>query len=104
LRSGHSFSPEDILLACRAMLSEIRAVTPVYTYVMRPSGAMFSEADWPVLETVFRTEYEIVNRILIMETVQGHRTVDEAVTELEHRTWERTCVTLGFRYERVRNL
>src|SRR5262245_13796640 len=33
---GSSFSPEDVLLACRAELAEVRAVTPVFTFSMKP--------------------------------------------------------------------
>jgi hypothetical protein len=99
-RKGFSFSPNDILLACRAELSEIRAVSPGYIFSMKPSPAGWSEALWPLVETIYLRERALVDGILINEVLQGKITSAQYHADIEHETWVRVANLLGFAYNR----
>jgi hypothetical protein len=98
--AGHSFSPEDIFLACRAELAEIRAVTPIYRYSMQPPLGGWNESLWNVLWTIYQTEYAHVNRELTLQVMGNQLAVDEMEVEIEHLTWTRVAKLLGLVYNR----
>ena len=61
-RIGNSFSRDDLLLAVRYDLSEIRAVTPLYTFVMRRP-----EKGWGVPIDRFLEVYKEVDGLIRRE-------------------------------------
>lgn len=58
-RIGNSFSEDDILMAVQWDLSEIRAVTPNYTFVLKRP-----EKGWGVTSDDFHKTYKSVNKLI----------------------------------------
>ena len=90
--AGFSFSPHDILLACRAELAEIRAVSPRYHFSMKPPSKPPSEGwnedYWAVINTVFETEKANVDRELMTQLRQGFLSPVQYQTEYLHCIWD----------------
>lgn len=101
-RIGNSFSFEDINVAIKANIKEIRAVTPLYTFAMkRPPGG------WPDIKD-FKTAYQRVNNQVISEYTSVISSKDSkqlallAVERAEsihhHVVWKKLCRQLGIEY------
>jgi hypothetical protein len=99
-RAGYSFSPEDIFLACKARVAEIRAVSPGYRFSLQAKGVGWQDADWLMIETIFRGEYVAVNRELTFRVLKGEITQAMLQVELLHLTWARFAGVLGLAYQR----
>ncbi len=97
---GYSFSPEDIRLACKARIAEIRAVSPRYRYSMQPTANGWHAINWSVLEMIFRGEYSVVNRELTLRVIRGEITPSHLQANLLHLTWVRVASQLGLAYNR----
>jgi hypothetical protein len=98
--AGFSFSPHDILLACRAELAELRAVAPRFRFSMKPSPEGWNEAYWTVISTVFEMEKAEADRELIQHLRQGQMTPAAYQTQYLHRVWQRVANVLGLNYTR----
>jgi hypothetical protein len=101
--AGSSFSPEDILLACRAQLEEVRAVTPVYTFSMRPPPENdWTEGTWTrEIRPLYEMVYPQVKSKLYAAALRGELSPSEASVRLDHEVWTEVAWTLGLRYTRV---
>jgi hypothetical protein len=99
LRAGHSFSPDDVVTAIAADVREIRAVTPVYTYVMQREGDR-----WPsrrAVDTAYTRHNQRVDRDLTRRIRRGEMTQEEAEAVKLHMVWERVASSTGIIYRRV---
>ena len=102
--AGSSFSPEDIATACYAELIEIRAITPLYRFSMRPADAETWDANYwldkifPVLEKQKATAIRTT-----LESVKAYKTKKEvAEADFWHRVWLRMATDLPLSYERYK--
>jgi hypothetical protein len=100
LHAGHSFSPEDVLLACRAELREIRAVTPVYLYTMRAAQGVFLQTDWMVIEVVLQHEEQAIDSELLIAVARNEMTPEQYESELPHQIRLRVAAVLAMVYQR----
>lgn len=98
--AGFSFSPHDILLACRAELAEIRAVAPQFRFSMKPPSEGWNEAYWSIISTVFEVEKAEVDHEMIQMLRQGHLSPAEYQVEYLHQVWLRVASLLGVEYIR----
>ena len=98
--AGFSFSPHDILFACRAELAEIRAVSPRFCFSMKPPSEGWNEAYWNVISTVFEMEKIAVDRELMAQLRQGQLSTAKYQTEYLHCIWERVANLLEIDYIR----
>ncbi len=96
---GHSFSEEDIRLACRAELSEIRAVTRKLRFSMKPSPAGWNLSYWfAVVSPRFESHNETVWSELNRALTAGQITSAEADSRVLHETWLRVSGELNLAY------
>jgi hypothetical protein len=100
-RAGSSFSPNDIELACKAGLAEIRAVSPRYRFTMKPAGKRFQPSDWQAIDLVFSVEQEAVKAEKGTAVMQGLLRRDEYIADVLHETWKRVASLLGLEYLRI---
>ncbi len=98
--AGFSFSPHDILLACRAELIEIRAVSPRFRFSMKPPAEGWNESHWTIINTVFEMEKIEVDRQLMQRLRKGQLSAAEYQTEYLHQVWQRVTKLLGMDYTR----
>jgi hypothetical protein len=101
--AGSSFSLDDVLLACRAELREIRAVTPLCTYSFQPGpGRSWNEATWHTeIRPLQQAVYATVKQRLYTAALRGEVTPAEASARLDHEVWTEVAALLGLRYSRV---
>lgn len=98
-RIGNSFSKEDIQLAIKWDLAEMRAVTPNYTFIMkRPEngwGLSIDEASKAIdrLDTKIHEDFQ--NRI-----ENGTTTIKKASTVHYHRLWQEVSKECGWLYSK----
>jgi hypothetical protein len=97
--AGYSFSLEDIFLACKARVAQMRAVSPGYRFAIVPNS-YWREADWMMIETIFRGEFMAVNRDLTLKVLRGDITQATMQADLLHLTWARFSGLLGLTYHR----
>lgn len=98
---GHSFSEDDIFLACRAELSEIRAVTRKLRFSMKPSSSGWSRLYWTAtVLPKFEHHYDIVWAELNRAFDSGTITSAEAHVRVLHETWLRVSEELDMTYLR----
>jgi hypothetical protein len=97
---GSSFSKEDISLAINNDLAEVRAVTPLYTYVMKrpPDG-------WGMLAGTFTEEYNKFNSNVQKEFYKIITNSTDAATAIQraesihyHVLWKRLSKEHGIEY------
>jgi hypothetical protein len=98
-RIGNSFSLNDIDMAIKADMSEIRAVTPTYTFVMkRPANG------WPKLNQAIRKMNEIEQKIkhdfnnLIRNSSERSTAVNRAMALHYHKLWKDFSKQYGIEY------
>lgn len=95
-RIGNSFSPEDISSAIAANASEMRAVTPTYTFsIKRPAGG------WGVTATQAKSAYSRANAKVRTETIAylnktGWTQDNIARAEVAH--WHKVAKIVSKRY------
>lgn len=99
---GHSFSEDDIRLACLAEMAEMRAVTPKLRFSMKPPLSGWNRKLW---ETRIHPSYdnhyqevweELEAAVFISVTI----TPAEADVRVLHETWRRVADEIGLVYTR----
>jgi len=101
---GHSFSEDDIRLACRAELSEIRAVTRKLRFSMKPSSTGWNLNYWTtVVKPGFEHHYETVWDELSRAFSSGTITSAEADIRVLHETWLQAAIELNMVYLQERS-
>jgi hypothetical protein len=100
-RVSTSFSLQDIELASRAGVQEIRAVGRDGTVYRMQAG---SGVDWPGVERIGYAkngQIPIVKERLVAEVRAGRMTRAQANSDFNHQVWTDIAPRLGMRYERV---
>lgn len=99
---GNSFSLEDILLACRVEMAEIRAVSPKFTYSMRPSPLGWTELSWnQEIRPLYDLVYQEVKAELYSAALRRAISPQEASARLDHEIWTQMAEMVGLRYNRM---
>lgn len=105
MRMGNSFSKEDISLAVRYNLSEVRAVTPIYTFVLKRP-----EEGWEITSDRFREIYKTVYKSVREETdtyvekmEYSTLSCDRANVVFFHKINKQIARMLGWKYSKRRN-
>lgn len=100
--AGNSFSPDDILLACRTGMAEIRAVGPKFTYSMRPSPLGWTELTWnQEIRPLYDLVYLQVKTELYGAALRHAISPQEASARLDHEIWTQVAGMAGLRYNRT---
>lgn len=100
-RIGNSFSPEDIFLAIAHDVSEMRAVTPNYTFVMKRP-----EAGWGIdikkFEKLLNQENNNLRREFMARV--NNNTLSPAMAEAVHyhTLWKRVSEKMGWSYSKAK--
>jgi SPP1 gp7 family putative phage head morphogenesis protein len=105
MRVGNSFSNADVLVAAKYNVSEVRAVTPYYTFVMKRPKNGWPETD--KIRAVFVSENSGVKKYmmgLINKAEQNHhrKTLERASALHFHLVWKRACKKLGIEYTKLK--
>jgi len=99
-RIGNSFSINDIVTAIKTDLSEMRAVTPEFTFIMKRPAA-----GWGKLEDL-KSAYIKADREVSIENMidinRGITTVKKASTVHYHAIWKKVSKELGYDYSKQR--
>lgn len=99
--ASHSFSLNDVKVACLTDLREVRVVSPKYRSSLRPSAGGWEES---YFEAVLRPSFEQimlqVRRELIAEVQARKVLASVAGIELPHLVWSRLAPKLGLQYAR----
>ena len=97
-RKGTSFSPHDVQSAALAQVAELRAMSPGYTFVMRPGAH-----GWPDVEEIGRT-FEMAYRHHEAESalaaLSGKLDPVRRVADAFHNVWTELAPVLGIEYHR----
>ena len=107
-RIGRSFSVEDINMAIRGDLVEVRAVTPLYTFVMkRPNGG------WNMSVSDLNTSYDKIDRDIMSDmqhiifNIYKDKNADLAVSRANalhhHLIWKEFSKKYGVEYLKFAN-
>lgn len=100
-RAGNSFSKEDIDLASHAQLAEIRAVTPLYRYSMKPPEGGWNEDYWRKKIEPSIARHEDAIRSEFWQAIRaGRMTPEQAGAQHYHELWTRVSGELGLDYTR----
>ena len=97
---GTSFSPEDVGVALRTGVEELRAVSPRYVYVLGPPKAGWQTIDRQALADDVLKTVRTVERQLWNKVQSGQLSEQEAIMLLWHTVWTRVSRRFGFRYRR----
>jgi hypothetical protein len=95
-RIGNSFSIQDILVATRYNMAEMRAVTPEMAFVMKRPGT-----GWPseeALKTEFNKQNIAVYNMLYGRVQNGTASIKQATVVHYHWVWTRVAKKLGLTY------
>ena len=98
---GSSFSPNDLELACKAHLAEIRAVSPKYRFSIKPAAGRFQESDWQIIKFAFDVEHAAVKLERGTAVMQRQLSREAYVADVLHETWKRVAAVLGLKYTRT---
>jgi len=102
-RQGNSFSPDDIFLAHKAQLGEMRAVTPVWRYSMKPPpGGWDLDLYFNKVGPAFREAEAYVHRRFLRLVNNGKMISAEAEARHFHEIWKRVAKKTGLVYNRVK--
>lgn len=97
--NGNSFSPEDLQVATKAGVAEVRAVTPTRTYYMRPPPGGWNQAYY---QQQLGPAYERANkdvRAMFTDGIKsGRMTIQEAEARHAHEVWLRVARDLNLDY------
>lgn len=101
-RIGNSFSPADLHLACSVELSEIRAVTPIHRYSIKPPAGGWNQRYWNnTLSDAYGRADDAVRQRNTTAVRQGEMTDEEAEAHHFHQVWTQVAEELGLTYERI---
>ena len=97
-RKGTSFSPHDVQSAALAQVAELRAVSPGYTFVMRPGMH-----GWPRAEEIgqaFEMAYRHLEAESALAALNGKVDPVRRVADAFHNVWTELTPVLGLEYHR----
>lgn len=104
-RIGNSFSEDDILMAVRCDLAEMRAVTPNYTFVLKRP-----EKGWGITPEDFHEAYKSVNKLIreegdayVDKMGYSESSCDRAGIVHFHKVNKRLAKMLGWEYSKRRD-
>ena len=98
---GHSFSEDDIRLACLARLSEVRAVTPKLRFSMKPPHFGWDLVFWETkVRPSFLKHSQNVWQELDQAFISGAVTPAEASIRVLHEVWSQVENDVGLVYTR----
>lgn len=100
-RIGQSFSTNDIMTASKFDTKEMRAVTPNYTFIMKPG-----KNGWPSGAKITKTYNEIHEKLRIdlsNRIEKGITTINKAQTIHWHTVNKMAAEKLGMKYTKIRN-
>jgi SPP1 gp7 family putative phage head morphogenesis protein len=102
-RQGNSFSDDDIRMACKAKLAEIRAVTPMWRHRMKPPATGWDLYFW---ENTVKPEFDKadieVTKWFEDKIARGKISYEKASALHYHKVWKRVAKSTGLIYNRVR--
>lgn len=102
-RIGNSFSPEDVFLAVRWDLAEMRAVTPNYTFTMkRPENGWGIDLD--KLDRIIKLENHNLNKEFSELISKDIITPSQANVLHYHMLWKRISTKLKWSYSKAKTL
>lgn len=99
-RIGNSFSTADISFAVRNDLSEMRAVTPIYTFIMKRPEAGWG--DYDKVMAVINKENEKLRKEFGKRIDEGTLTINQANATHFHILWKRVSEKLGWIYSKAK--
>lgn len=99
-RIGNSFSTADISFAVRNDLSEMRAVTPIYTFIMKLPEAGWG--DYDKVMAVINKENEKLRKEFGKRIDEGALTINQANATHFHILWKRVSEKLGWIYSKAK--
>lgn len=94
LHAGNSFSLADLTLASGGKVEEIRAITPVWEYSIKPDGKFASKLDITMAHSKARDE---VNKAYMAELKAGGNPLS---SDFHHRVIEKVANDIGWIYSR----
>lgn len=98
---GHSFSEDDIHLACSAGMAEMRVVTPKLRFSMKPPVTGWSQKLWDAdIHPSYVKHYDQVWEELMDAFSSGAISSAEADARIAHETWSRVANEIGLLYVR----
>jgi hypothetical protein len=98
---GHSFSLDDLQLAARAQVAEIRVVTSTWRYsIKRPVAGWDTHYFRASIEPAFNRHDLEVEREFMQALQHGRMTFAEAADQYFHEVWRRVAAELGLQYRR----
>ncbi len=102
-RAGCSFSREDVQFAAEAEVREMRAVSPGYIHIIRPSAGGW-DANWAQAKLIpeYRKQDHAVRLDFLTGIVDGRMTPEEAEVQHFHEVWTRVAKSLSLDYTRRR--
>ncbi len=102
-RGGNSFSIDDMAVATKAQLKEIRAASPLYNHSMKPPAGGWDEEFFrsSIYPTYRRVEMQVQSEG-ILAIRAGFKTMAQAEADFYHDVWTRVSRELGLIYERVK--
>lgn len=96
---GNSFSPEDIAVACRAQVAEMRAVSPELRYRMGPPPGGWNEQYWnTTLEPCYNRHAAAVENQFGIAIARRTMSLENAGALHYHEIWKRVAKELGLDY------
>lgn len=98
---GNSFSSADLHFSCLASLTEMRAVTPVWDYSIKPPAGGWNLAYWRnTLEPTFRKHEAEVRLEFGRKILSKELSIPKAEANHWHEIWKRVSKELGLNYTR----
>jgi hypothetical protein len=101
---GSSFSPDDVALAVRTEMAEMRAVSSEWTHSVKPPEGGWS-AEWGrkngLIDSLNRHNMG-VRQEFNRRITDGTLEIEEAEADHWHEVWKRVAKDTGVRYERRR--
>lgn len=96
-----SFSEQDISLASRCELKEIRICSKKYDYIMKPSAAGWNAEIWDKsIKPVFEQQNKDVRREFEEAISKGTMSWEDAEALHFHEVWSRVAKIIGLNYNR----
>lgn len=99
---GHSFSLQDVSLAIGGAVAEMRVVTPVWRYSLRPGpGQRWTRRFFTrLVEPAFREADMDVRGDFMTAVYAGQMTLVQGMSRHYHEVWIRVAAQTGVHYER----
>lgn len=100
-RGGHSFSANDVQLACRHSLKLLRVVTPKFRYMMKPPPQGWDHHYWETMLLPTYSRWFDVVKSEWKAKVKARQILQAAAEPLfRHEVWVRVATELGIEYVR----